>query len=34
MKLIFLIPLLKDGTNSESGGITINHKLLAELGLL
>ena len=30
VELAFLIPLLKDGANSVSGGITINRKLVFE----
>ena len=33
MELAFLIPLLKDGANSISRGVAINHKLVFEAGL-
>ena len=33
MELAFLIPLLKDGTDSISGGVAINCELVFELGL-
>jgi hypothetical protein len=33
VELIFLIPLLKDGANSESRGITVDNELVFELGL-
>ena len=33
MELAFLIPLLKDGADSIGGGITINRKLIFEMGL-
>ena len=33
MELAFLIPLLKDGAYSVSGGVAINRKLVLESGL-
>jgi hypothetical protein len=33
VELAFLIPLLKDGANSVSGGVAINDKLVFETGL-
>ena len=33
MELAFLIPLLKDGANSVSGGIAIDRELVLEAGL-
>ena len=34
MELAFLIPLLKDGANSISRGVTIDHELIFKSGLL
>ena len=33
MELAFLIPLLKDGTDSVSGGVAIDHELVFKSGL-
>ena len=33
MELAFLIPLLKDGANSVSGGVAIDHESVLESGL-
>ena len=34
MKLVFLIPLLKDSANSKGGGVAIHSELLIKLGLV